>query len=306
MTSTPRAPRSRWQAFWDRGGIGRAVLVAAAYLALYVAGGLLVGRLFGDRVDADDLFSSAESVVFGLLVPLVLGAVALVAFVTSVRWWGPLFGAQPVRGRRWMWIAPVLVVVPVVLRLLGIDYGAYAAGVVAVTLLAGLFVGFVEELLTRGLVVKMLRDSGRSEWVVMVVSSLVFALLHSVNLLSGMSLTTVGVTVVYTFAFGVAMYLTLRVTGSLLWPVLLHGLFDPTLFLATGGIDRTAEGTAANPLLTLAGPFNMLFIVLGVVALFLARAVNARRTDAAPGTATRGGTSPDATGPEPAADRPVA
>ncbi|MDC7122566.1 CPBP family intramembrane metalloprotease [Cellulomonas fimi] len=306
MTSTPPAPPSRWQAFWDRGGLARAVLVAATYLALYLAGGQLVGALFRDRVDADDLFASAESVAFGLLAPLVLGAVALVVFVTSVRWWGPLFGPQPVRGRRWMWIAPVLVVVPVALRLLGIDYASYAAGVVAVTLLAGLFVGFVEELLTRGIVVKMLRDSGRSEWVVMVVSSLVFALLHSANLLSGMSPATVGFTVVYTFGFGVAMYLTLRVTGSLLWPILLHGLFDPTLFLATGGIDEVAEGAAVNPLLTLAGPFNFLFIALGVVALFLARAVDVRRAGSPPGTGTGTDSSAGATGPAPATDRPVA
>ena len=70
----------------------------------------------------------------------------------------------------------------------------------------------------------------------MVISSLVFALLHSANVLSGLPILTVALTVVFTFGFGVLMYLTLRVTGNLIWPMLVHGLYDPTLFLATGGI----------------------------------------------------------------------
>ena len=36
---------------------------------------------------------------------------------------------------------------------------------------------------------------------------------------------------VYTFAFGICMYLTLRVTGNLIWPILLHASADPSTFL---------------------------------------------------------------------------
>ena len=50
----------------------------------------------------------------------------------------------------------------------------------------------------------------------MVISSLVFALLHSANVLSGLPILTVALTVVFTFGFGVLMYLTLRVTGNLI------------------------------------------------------------------------------------------
>jgi membrane protease YdiL (CAAX protease family) len=70
----------------------------------------------------------------------------------------------------------------------------------------------------------MLRDSGMRESAVAVVSSAIFALLHSSNLLSGKALLTVAVTLVYTFAFGILMYLTLRVTANLVWPIILHGL----------------------------------------------------------------------------------
>lgn len=261
-------PRSGWAAFWGRGGFWRAVLFLLVYIALYTGASFLSGAVSGDRIDTDDLFSSASSVFFALTLPLVIGSVVLALFLTSVRWWRPVFFPGKVSPRRWMWIAPVLVVIPIVLRLIGIDYGRYASGVVAVSLFSGLFIGFAEEVLTRGIVVKMLRDAGRSEYAVMLLSSLLFALLHTVNLLSGLSAATVAVTVFYTFAYGIVMYLTLRVTGSLVWPIVLHALFDPTQFLALGGIDTSTSGSS-NTFLTLAIPFNIFFIVFALFALFL-------------------------------------
>ena len=160
---TTPASTSGWTAFWEKGGWWRAVLVAVAYLALYLAGGQLVGALFGDHIDTEDLFATPQSVLFGLFLPLALGAVVLTAFVASLHWFPALFARQPIGGRWWMWLAPVAVVAAIVLRLLGIDYASYAAGVVAVTFLSGLLVGFVEEILTRGIAVKMLRDAGKSE-----------------------------------------------------------------------------------------------------------------------------------------------
>lgn len=129
----------------------------------------------------------------------------------------------------------------------------------------------MEEVLTRGVAVRMLRRAGHSERVVMVLSSLLFALLHSANALSGQALGVVAVTVLFTFGFGVCMYLTMRVTGTLWAAVLLHGLYDPTLFLSAGGIDRTTSAGDVNVALTLAGPANLLCIVIAVAALFLVR-----------------------------------
>lgn len=274
---------NRWQAFWARGGWWRSVLLVVTYLVLYVGAGLLVGALFGDRVDTDDLFASTESVLFGLTVPLLIGSALLAAFAASLGWFPVLFGPQPIRGRGWMWIAPALVVAAVLLRLLGIDYGSYASGVVVTTLLTGLLIGFAEEVATRGLVVKLLRDAGRSEWTMMVLSSLLFALMHATNALSGQEIGLVLATMGFTFGFGVCMYLTLRVTGNLIWPVLLHGLYDPTLFLATGGIDQAAGGEQST-LLTLAAPVNLLLLLVALVAVAVVRGP-ARTTD--PGEVSR-------------------
>lgn len=273
---------STWVAFWNRGGLWRAVLFAAVYLALYLGAGWVSGQLFGDSVDADNVFATPQSVFVALALPLVVGSILLAAFVYSVGWFRPLFARQPVGGRWWMWIAPVAIVAAIVLRFLGIPYGDYGVSVVLVTLATGLLIGFAEEILTRGIVVKMMRDAGHGEWIVMVVSSLIFALLHSANILSGMSFLTVAFTVVYTFGFGICMYLTLRVTGNLIWPMLVHAMYDPTLFLASGGVDNVNDDAAQNTFLTLAAPANIVIMALGLLGLILVRGRALRTPDQLP------------------------
>ena len=82
---------------------------------------------------------------------------------------------------------------------------------------------------------------------------------------------TVGFTVVYTFAFGVLMYLTLRSTGFLVGAMILHGLTDPTTILAVGGIDELRTGSESNDLLDAAGLFTIPLIAIGFVLLIFIR-----------------------------------
>lgn len=177
-----------------------------------------------------------------------------------------------------MWIAVALVLIPVVMRLVATNWSAYSVAVVLSLLFLGLCVGFAEELLTRGLVVTMLRRGGYGERLVFVLSTLYFALLHSGNVFSGQSPVAVLVTVVYTFGFGGMMYLSLRLTGRLIWPILLHAATDPTTILATGGIDAHGSSEGDGTLLSLAGTINIVYTVLALVAIFLIK--NRRTTPA--------------------------
>ncbi len=235
---------SGWRAFWARGRWWTAVLIVVVYLGLYLLAGLGLGRIFGHLVDNQNIFATPASVFFGIGAPLVVGAILLSAFVASLGWWRPIFARQPLRGRWWMWIFVVFAVAPVVLRLFGIDYGSYGAGVVPMAFFVGLLIGFTEELLYRGIVVKILRDGGHREWMVAVVSSLLFALSHTVNLISGQPLVTVAVTVVFTFGFGMMMYLVMRATGNIIWAMLLHALPTrrhswPAVALTPATVQRT-------------------------------------------------------------------
>ena len=247
-----------WRRFWERGGWWRALLLVVAYYALYQLGSFAFLPLVTSTDDP------AALTWFGTALPIALGGVLLVLFAWSVGWLRELFGPQPIRGRGWMWIAVAVVLVFNVLRFATIDYGAAGAGVVVAWVVAGLFVGFAEEVLTRGFVVNLMRKGGYREIVVALVSALLFALLHSGNLLSGQSPLATGFQLVYTFAFGILMYLSLRVTGNLIWPILLHATTDPSIFLQSA---YPADGA----LTAIAAQGNIAVVIAGIVLLFFIR-----------------------------------
>ena len=247
-----------WRRFWERGGWWRALLLVVAYYALYQLGSFAFLPLVTSTDDP------AALIWFGTALPIALGGVLLVLFAWSVGWLRELFGPQPIRGRGWMWIAVAVVLVFNVLRFATIDYGATGAGVVVAWVVAGLFVGFAEEVLTRGFVVNLMRKGGYREIVVALVSALLFALLHSGNVLSGQSPLATGFQLVYTFAFGILMYLSLRVTGNLIWPILLHATTDPSIFLQSA---YPADGA----LTAVAAQGNIVVVLAGIVLLFFIR-----------------------------------
>lgn len=257
--------------FWNRPATWKAFLLVAAYLAFYLTVGWTVNALFGDRINADDVLADAGGVFFALVLPIAIGALALLVFTWRVGWSREVFGRQPVRGRGWMWIGPVLVLVAVVGHTGAIDRDYWSASRVAMIALLGVCVGLAEELATRGLAVKLLRDAGHGERFVAVVSSLLFALMHTVNLLSGMEPSTVAVTVAYTFGFGMCMYLAMRVTGSIWAAIVLHALTDPTTFLSTGGVDQSVNTGGGSGWTALSSGATVALVAFGVVAVFLVR-----------------------------------
>jgi membrane protease YdiL (CAAX protease family) len=265
-----------WTRFWDRGGFWRALLLAAVYYPLYLAAGYVLGRVGG--VEPDTLMASAGNLFWGQVAALFVGGAILLAFGASVGWLDDVFGAQPIGGRWWMWLAPLVVLGFNALRFAAADYDAFDPALVVVILLLGVGVGFAEELLTRGYAVTMLRAGGHSEWVVAALSSLIFALLHIGNLFGGQSPLTVGLTVVYTFGFGVMMYLTLRVTGRLIWPMIIHATTDASGILLTGGIDEVTGGAATGALAGIAGLANIVVAPLGLLLLLFVRGHVGRRT----------------------------
>jgi len=263
--------QSSWAEFWNRGGFWRAVLVVLVYLGLYTLASFGSQLAFAAQIHPEDVFATPESVFFAIGGGTLVGSLLIVAFISTVKWWRPLFARQPVRGSWWMWIAVVIVVVPAVVRLTATDYSRYTVGtVIATFLFVGLLVGFTEELVTRGIGIRLLRAKGHSERVVAVLSAALFALMHLVNAIGTGITPTILVLLLYTFGFGICMYLVMRVTGNLSWAVLLHAITDPTLALANGGID-TASTTAPNPLLEAAGLENLLVIAFGLISIIFIR-----------------------------------
>ncbi|MEN2741438.1 CPBP family intramembrane glutamic endopeptidase [Microbacterium sp. X-17] len=256
---------SSWRRFWERGGWWRSLLVVVAYFVIYEGVPLLFAPLFPASP------GPAALVWFFTVIPIAFGGLVLVAFAWSLGWLRELFGPQPIRGRGWMWIAVAVVLVFNILRFATVDYAKAGAGVVVAWLVAGLCIGFAEETLTRGFVVNILRKHGYREIVVASVSAALFAALHAGNLLTGQSLLATAFQLVYTFAFGILMYLTLRVTGNLIWPILLHASTDPSTFLAT-------LYPTQGPVAAVAGLGNPAVIVAGLVLLIFIRGRVAQST----------------------------
>src|SRR6478736_5537457 len=245
------ALRGRLRSFFDRGGFWRLVPLVVVYLAIYLGAGLLASRVFA-RQSEEELLTTVGSVFVDVTFALIVGAVVLGVFLWAMGWTREIFGPQPIGGSRWMWIGPLLVTIPIVLRVIGPDYGKYGIAVIVLTIVTGLLVGLVEEVLTRGIAVKMLRDAGHSERVVALVSSL---------------------------GFGVCMYLTMRVTRSIIPAIVLHGLTDPFVLLSTGGIDEVGTNGTQNTLLTVAGSFSFIIIVAGLILVWFVRGRVVERTD---------------------------
>ena len=119
-----------------------------------------------------------------------------------------------------------------------------------------LLVGFSEEMVTRGLMIVGLRG-GLKEPMVWLVSSLLFGLLHAINIVFGQAVDATLQQIVFAFLLGTAFYVTRRVTGTLLVCMVLHALWD----FGTIGNDAT-DGT------NYAGFFLVLTAVLGLVAVW--------------------------------------
>ena len=247
---------SGWARFWNRGRWWKALILVVGYLVLYDAASFSVAPLLSSIGGP----STPSYVVVLLILPIFLGGVILVIFGASVGWLRGLFARQAIGGRGWMWIAIVVVLLFNILRFASIDYGKAGFAWVLSWLLAGLLIGFAEEVLTRGYVVRIMRGAGHSEIAVALVSAALFALLHSVNLFTGQAIGPTLVQIVYTFFFGICMYLALRVTGTLIAPILLHASTDPSIFMQ---ITYPVPG----PLATFGGLGNIVVIIVGAVLL---------------------------------------
>jgi membrane protease YdiL (CAAX protease family) len=211
---------------------------AFAAIAVFVAYGVLVGvlwRLTGTRYD--HLVDSRSTILRGIVLPIGLGGVLLAVMTTWFGWWdAALFpGAS---GPTWALVVPLL---------FGLDWRSAKARLLPLLLVGTLVVGFAEELATRGQLAVGLREAGSPEVAVWLVTSVLFALLHGMNVLFGQSGKATITQVVAAFFAGTVLYVTLMTTGSLIVAMVLHALWDfGTLgILATDRQQRPIAGILA-------------------------------------------------------------
>jgi uncharacterized protein len=177
--------------------------------------------------------------------------VILALLLTRKSWWDAV-GFRAARSPRDLLYFLVPLVPMAINWVPGIAWGGarHFGGVLVLTLM----VGFVEEVVFRGLMVTALRPRG--EWRAVLIPALLFGLTHALNVLAGKSGPEAAAQVAYAIAIGLAFGALWLRTG-ILWPlVLVHFLIDFAHFTQKPGFEFTPAWTMA--------------VVVGITVLFTA------------------------------------
>lgn len=241
------------------------IAIWLAYVVVIFVVQLLSGIPYTDWGD------SGTNLFLGAGLSLIVGSILLAITTSLLGWWRPALFDAARSHHRWPIFVPVLLAVLVVLNLLATDWGAYDAPFLGASIVL-LLVGFTEELTARGLLLVSLRSRLSEVWV-WLITSLAFGLMHFVNFFVGQDLTTTLQQMGSAFLIGTTFYILRRTTGSLIWAMVLHGLWDFSVF-------AVGHGTPS----ALASVVGLLQLVVGVLALafvwFTFRSANETRLGA--------------------------
>jgi membrane protease YdiL (CAAX protease family) len=230
--------------------------VAIGYPLLFTVLELLM------KVPYTEIGTTTDSIVRGIVIPLAVCTVVMAVLASVLGWWRPVMREKPL-GVKWMWAVPVILSVMVIA---GIDYtqfGAIGLPYLGVLALGTAMVGFNEEITYRGIALVAFRGQYKEVWA-WLLTSLMFGLLHGANLVLGQPIVPTIVQVVFAFVLGTTFYVARRVTGSLLFMMVIHALWDFGSFSFTGGLAATGV-RALNP--TALATYPLLLVMLIVSAI---------------------------------------
>jgi membrane protease YdiL (CAAX protease family) len=236
-------------------------LTAIAAIVGYLA--VVFGVWVATGIEYDEVGDTVENVRKSVVLAIGLGAVYLIVVTSALGWWKPAMREPRKVGGGWMWIIPVLLLIGAALNLAATKWGEIdGLGTYALWLAIGtLFVGFSEELLTRGIAIVGGRGSMHEKWV-WVFSGAIFATIHVPNALFGQGATETAQQVVFAFAVGLTYYVTRRISGTLIVTMALHAIWDFSTFIQAHSVDRLEEKPTSLAIFAMYAA-----IIMGVVAL---------------------------------------
>lgn len=237
------------------------VAIFFAYVVVVYAVQLFTG------IPYTELGKSGSNLFLGAGLSLIIAAILLAITTTLLGWWRPALFDRHRSAHKWPIIAPAVMVIALFFNLASTDWGSYDGAFLAASIVL-LLVGFTEEITTRGLLLVGLRSRLSEVWVWFLTSAL-FGLMHLVNAISGQPLAATLQQVVFAFGAGTIFYILRRVTGSLIWAMVLHGFWDFSTFAVTHG--------TPGPFVALGATFEVISLVLAFVGVaFVIRGADER------------------------------
>ena len=233
----------------------------AAVLVVYLAIIQGLGLALGQGSDADyATFPDVETTLRAMTAPVALSVLFGIAVISVLRQWPQIVHEDhPVQP--WVWVVPAVLVAAAIGVMDYENLGTLDSGLLITVVASSLMVGIGEELMFRGITIQALRDNGMSEHRVALWSSLIFGAAHITNLISEGPAAIMQVIVVSVSGF--FFYLSYRVAGTIVVPILLHALWDFSLFSHNVG--------EVDPSPNLRQGIPMLANIVLVVVLFLRR-----------------------------------
>lgn len=235
-------------------------LFHALLIVIFYAGLLVVIEMF-IGVPYTEFSRSTNNMLYGVLIPISIGSIVLTCIALWSGWWKDLWRDKyHIKDHMWMHIFLVLFIVAVVANFLVGHINTLDPTYILITLVATILVGYSEELLTRGLLVRGSRGSGFSEVKVFYIVMIVFGFIHGINFINGQGLALTIEQMLMAGLLGGVFYTIFRKTGFLIVPMIVHSLWDFSLF--TQGLNHVGD-----LVLTSTGKINPLQII-GILAIY--------------------------------------
>ncbi len=200
------------------------ILLYLGYLAIFFATWTING------IDYNRIGENAETTKLWYALPTLFGCAFLIVAISMLGWWRLVLFDKSRSGPGWIWILPVTAVGIILSNFQNVPSDKISAELLLWSSLGAVGVGFGEEMITRGSMIVGLRSRfGESK--VWLISTLLFSALHVPNVIFGLPMSAMPIQVVLTFIMGSGFYVMRRMSGTLILPMILHGLWDSSLFM---------------------------------------------------------------------------
>lgn len=236
--------------------------IAAAVLYVLIAA--VAGNLLDPLAGGDE----ALDFVITTWVPVAVLIVIGVLFARRAGWLREAWTApSPLSERRRWWLLsiPALLIIQIILILFDVPWSERAVPLVLIYLIGSLLIGIGEELYFRGIFRVAMRGH-HGELAALLVTSIAFGLAHTVGyLFNGVPLGATALSVAFLAMNGALFYGTLRATGTLWIPILLHGLGDFARFMQQGGSAHEEAQSFGGDAATAAVEFALIGLSIALV-----------------------------------------